>query len=187
LKYIIAGLGNIGEEYKETRHNIGFMVLDALAKASNIFFEPGRYASIAETKIKGRTLLLVKPSTYMNLSGKAIRYWLEKEKIPLENLLVVCDDLALPLGSLRLRPKGGDGGHNGLANIEEILGANTYARLRVGIGDIFSKGNQVDYVLSKFSDEELKLLAPRLDLGIDTIKSFATIGLERTMTLYNNK
>jgi len=187
LKYLIAGLGNIGDEYAHTRHNIGFDVLDALAKASNICFEDKRYAYWAEMKYKSRMLILAKPTTYMNLSGKALNYWLQKEQIPVENLLVIVDDLALPFGSLRLKPKGSDGGHNGLFDINQALGRQDYARLRFGIGNQFSKGQQVDYVLSKWDDEEEKLLPAKIEIAGDIIKSFVTIGLERTMTAYNKK
>jgi peptidyl-tRNA hydrolase, PTH1 family len=187
LKYLIAGLGNIGNEYAHTRHNIGFDVLDALAKASNIHFEDNRYAYTSELKFKGRTLVLIKPTTYMNLSGKAINYWIQKERILPENLLVIVDDLALPLGSLRLRPKGSDGGHNGLKNINEILGHANYARLRFGIGDEFKKGQQVDFVLSKWDNDEEKALQSRIEMAGEIIKTFSIMGLERTMSLYNNK
>ena len=186
MKYLIAGLGNIGDEYAHTRHNIGFDVLDALAKASRIRFEDKRYAFKTEMKIKGRNLILIKPTTFMNLSGQAIRYWLNKEKIPDENLLVIVDDIALPLGALRLRPKGSDGGHNGLKSINEYIGQN-YARLRFGIGKQFNKGQQVDYVLSSWDEEEQVLLPPRIELAGEIIKSFAILGLERTMTAFNNK
>jgi PTH1 family peptidyl-tRNA hydrolase len=187
LKYLIAGLGNIGDEYAHTRHNIGFDILDVLAKTSNIRFEDKRYAFKSELKIKGRILILIKPTTYMNLSGKAVNYWLQKEKIPIENLLVIVDDLALPFGTLRLRPKGSDGGHNGLTSINEILGHQNYARLRFGIDNQFHKGQQVNYVLSTWDNEETKLLAPRIEIACDIIKSFTIIGLERTMTTFNKK
>ena len=187
MKYLIVGLGNIGDEYAFTRHNIGFDILDAFAKASNICFQDGRYAFSCEAKYKGRTLVLIKPTTYMNLSGKAVNYWLQKERIPLENLLVLVDDLAIPFGTLRLRPKGGDGGHNGLKNIQETLMTQNYARLRFGIGDQFYKGQQVDYVLSKWSKEESAKLTERFEIAGEIIKSFVTTGLERTMTAYNSK
>ena len=187
MKYLIAGLGNIGNENTHTRHNIGFDVLDALAKASNICFEDNRYAFSTEMRFKGRTLVLIKPTTYMNLSGKSINYWMQKERILPENLLVIVDDLALPFGSLRLRPKGSDGGHNGLKNINEILGHPNYARLRFGIGDEFRKGQQVDFVLSKWSSDEEKALSPRIEIACEIIKTFSIMGLERTMTLFNNK
>ena len=187
MKYLIAGLGNIGNEYAHTRHNIGFDVLDAFAKASNIYFEDKRYAFMAEMKFKGRTLILIKPTTFMNLSGNSIRYWLQKEKIDIENLMVIVDDLALPFGSLRLRSKGSDGGHNGLKNISEVLERNDYARLRFGIGDNFNKGRQIDYVLSTWNKEEHILLPPRIEMSIEVIKSFVTVGISKTMTSFNNK
>ena len=187
MKYLIAGLGNIGAEYQYTRHNIGFRVLDALSKASNIVFTDRRYCEVAELKVKGKTLILLKPSTYMNLSGNAVRYWLKEEKIPVENLLVVVDDLALPFGSLRLKGKGSDAGHNGLKNIQSILGTQVYSRLRFGIGSEFSKGRQIDYVLGEFSDEEEKALPERLETADEIIKSFCLAGLQNTMNQYNNK
>ncbi len=187
MKYLIAGLGNIGSEYHYTRHNIGFRVLDALAKASNIVFTDKRYGEISELKVKGKTLILLKPSTYMNLSGNAIRYWLQAEKIPVENLLVVLDDLALPFGSLRLKGKGSDAGHNGLRSIQSVLGTQNYSRLRFGIGNDFPKGGQVDYVLGEFSDEEEKALPERFEMCEDIIKSFCLAGLQNAMNQFNNK
>ncbi len=187
MKYLITGLGNIGREYQNTRHNIGFEVLDALAKASNTSFSPGRYGDICEIKFKARTLILLKPSTYVNLSGKAILYWLNKSKIPIENLLVVLDDLALPFGTLRLRPKGGDAGHNGLRNIQEVLGSTDYARLRFGIGNDFARGLQVNYVLGQWDELETKQLPDRFEVCQKIIQSFVTIGTAQTMTLFNNK
>lgn len=187
MKYLIVGLGNVGDEYAETRHNVGFKVLDAFAKVSNISFEDKRYASKAEYKFKGRKFVLIKPSTYVNLSGKAVNYWLQKEKIPIENLLVIVDDVALPFGKHRLKAKGGDAGHNGLNNIAQILGHNNYARLRIGIGDNYLKGAQVNYVLGKWTDEELTLLPKRLELAGEMIKSFGTAGLNFTMNSFNNK
>jgi peptidyl-tRNA hydrolase, PTH1 family len=187
LKYLIVGIGNVGSEYHHTRHNIGFDVLDALAKASNICFQDNRYGSIAEYKFKGRTFILLKPSTYVNLSGKAVNYWLQKENIPIENLLVILDDIALPLGFIRLRSKGSDGGHNGLKNINEVLGRNDYARLRFGIGNEFPKGYQVDYVLGNWNDEENKQLEDRIPVVFEIVKSFALAGVQRTMSQYNNK
>lgn len=180
-------MGNIGSEYSNTRHNIGFMVLDALAKASNISFNDARYGSVAEVKHKGRTFILLKPSTYMNLSGKAISYWLQKEKIPLENLLVIVDDIALPLCTLRLRAAGSDGGHNGLKSIDEVLGTKDYARLRFGIGGDFPKGYQVDYVLGEWTAEETKQLPESMKAASDIIFSFGTIGIERTMNFFNKR
>ena len=187
MKYLIAGLGNIGSEYENTRHNIGFTVLDALAGASNSFFTTDRHANVCTVKIKGKSLVLLKPTTYMNLSGKAVNYWMQQEKIPVENLLVVTDDLALPFGKLRLRPGGSDGGHNGLKDINATLGHSNYARLRFGIGSEFSKGKQVDYVLGKWGEEELKTLDERVLLACDIIRSFALAGLQRTMNDYNNR
>jgi len=187
LKYLITGLGNIGSEYSNTRHNVGFLVLDALAKASNIAFTDARYGFVAQLKHKGRTFVLLKPSTYVNLSGKAVNYWLQKENIPVENLLVVVDDIALPLGAIRLRPRGSDGGHNGLKNIIEVLGTQDYARLRFGIGNDFSRGRQVDYVLGEWTDEELKVLPERVALAGEVIFAFGTVGLDRAMNLFNNR
>ncbi|MDA3929214.1 MAG: aminoacyl-tRNA hydrolase [Prolixibacteraceae bacterium] len=188
MKYLIVGLGNIGEEYKNTRHNIGFRILDALAGASNLVFNINkRYGAIAEYKFKGRTFILLKPATYMNLSGNAVRYWLQKEKIPLEHLLVIVDDLALPLGAIRVRGKGGDAGHNGLKHINEILGTNVYTRVRFGIGSEFNQGQQIDYVLGEWDEEEEKLMPERIDKVVQIIKSFGTIGLARTMNQFNNK
>ncbi|MBE0661550.1 MAG: aminoacyl-tRNA hydrolase [Bacteroidales bacterium] len=187
MKYLIAGLGNIGDEYANTRHNIGFIVLDALAGVLNATFSSGRYASVANAKFKGRTLVLIKPSTYMNLSGKAIRYWLETEKIPVENMLVVSDDLDLDSGVLRMKPAGSGGSHNGLNHIIEILGTTNFPRLRFGIGNDFAKGYQVDYVLGRWTRAEEELLKPKVLMAADMVKSFATIGIDRTMSLYNNK
>ena len=187
MKYLIVGLGNIGEEYRNTRHNIGFMVLDALAKASNIVFKDGRYGATSTLSIKGRQMLLLKPSTYMNLSGNAVRYWMQQEKIPLENVLIIVDDLALPFGSLRLKAKGSDAGHNGLKHIAATLGTQNYARLRFGIGNDFPKGGQIDYVLGKFGEEDMKLMPERLETAGEIIKSFCLAGLNITMNQYNNK
>ncbi len=187
MKYLIAGLGNIGNEYANTRHNIGFEVLDALAGASNIVFGTERYGAVAELKNKGRTLVLLKPSTYMNLSGKAVSYWLQKERIPIENLLVVVDDIALPFGSLRLRGRGSDGGHNGLKDINAVLGSDGYARLRVGIGGDFPKGMQVDHVLGEWTAEEREALPEVAKTAGSAAVSFAMQGLERTMNLFNKK
>jgi len=187
LKYLITGLGNPGKEYENTRHNVGFKVLDALTEASNIVFGEERYGWVTEYKFKGRTFILLKPSTFMNLSGKAVNYWLQKENIPLENLLVVVDDLALPLGTLRLRAKGSDAGHNGLKNITEVLGSQDYARLRVGIGDNFSQGRQIDYVLGEWDKKEKLELTALIDTAIEIIKSFSTIGVQQTMTFFNKK
>ena len=187
MKYLIVGLGNIGAEYAETRHNIGFKVADALAAEAGAVFATGRYGSVAEFRHKGRTFVLLKPSTYMNLSGKAVSYWLKAEKIPQENLLVVVDDIALPFGTLRMRPRGSAGGHNGLKNIAELLGTEDYARMRFGVGGDFPRGHQVDYVLGEWSDKERKALPERLKVFGDAILSFTTIGLERTMNFFNKK
>lgn len=187
MKYLIAGLGNIGAEYKNTRHNIGFQILDALAGASNISFNDKRYGFVAEYKFKARTFILLKPTTYMNLSGRAVAYWLQKESIELSNLLVLVDDLALPFGTIRVRSKGGAGGHNGLENINQVLGRNDYARLRFGIGDNFHKGFQVDYVLGEWSTDEEKELPAKIDTCIEIIQSFGTIGTDRTMNFFNKK
>ncbi len=169
MKYLIVGLGNIGNEYHNTRHNIGFTILDAFAKASNVFFSENRYGATCEVKLKGRTLILLKPSTFMNLSGNALRYWMQKEKIEIENVLVIVDDIALPFGTLRLKPQGSDAGHNGLKNIQEILGHNNYARLRFGIGNDFAKGRQVEYVLGKWTEEQTAALPERADRCIEII------------------
>jgi PTH1 family peptidyl-tRNA hydrolase len=188
MRYLIVGLGNIGDEYAKTRHNVGFQILDALSGASNLVFDVNkRYGAIAEYKFKGRVFVLLKPATYMNLSGNAVRYWMQKENIPLENVMIIVDDLALPFGAIRIRAKGGDAGHNGLKHISEILGTNEYARVRFGIGDQFSKGQQVDYVLGEWGEEERKLLPERIDKVVQIIKSFGTVGLERTMNQFNNK
>jgi len=185
LKYLIAGLGNIGPEYELTRHNIGFLVLDRIADNHKIDFTTQRLADKAEFKYKGKQLHLIKPNTYMNLSGKAIAYWLQELKIPKENLLVIVDDLALPFGTLRMRTKGSSAGHNGLKNIEQLLGGQEYARLRFGIGSEFQKGQQVDYVLSNFSQDEFKGLPALMDKAEEMVKSFCTIGPERTMNFFN--
>lgn len=187
MKYLIVGLGNIGKEYEDTRHNIGFKILDAFTKASNISFSDKRYGFVAEAKYAGRTLILLKPNTFMNLSGRAVSYWMQKENIPIANVLILVDDLALPLGKIRLRPKGSDAGHNGLKSIQQILCSQNYARLRFGIGDDFPKGFQVDHVLGKWSREEEEVVNSKLDTCIDIIKSFVTIGTERTMTQFNNQ
>lgn len=187
MKYLIVGLGNIGSTYENTRHNIGFKALDVFAKASNVSFSTERYGDTATVKFKGRTLILLKPSTYMNLSGKAVNYWLQQEKIKLENLLIITDDIALPFGKFRLKGKGSDGGHNGLKSIQEILGTTQYARLRFGIGSEFSQGKQVDYVLGEWSNEETSALIERLEMCTKIIQAFVTIGINRTMSDFNNK
>lgn len=187
MKYLIVGLGNIGDEYRNTRHNIGFNVLDAFAKASNIVFKDGRYGETADLSLKGRQLVLLKPSTYMNLSGNAVRYWMQQEKVPLENVLIVVDDLALPFGTLRLKPKGSDAGHNGLKHIAATLGTENYARLRFGIGNNFPKGAQIDYVLGHFSEEEKQQMGERIDTACEIIKSFCLAGIAITMNQFNKK
>jgi len=183
-KYLIVGLGNPGSEYELTRHNTGFMVLDAFAKASNIVFEDRRYGFVAETSLKGRKVFLLKPTTFMNLSGNAVRYWLNKENIDQTRLLVISDDVALPLGQFRLKGAGSNGGHNGLGHIQQLIGQN-YARLRMGIGSDFPRGMQVDWVLGRYSDEELKTLQPSIDLCVNIIKSFVLAGIDITMNQYN--
>lgn len=188
MKYLIAGLGNIGEEYENTRHNIGFKVLDFLVKESNTSsFSLEKQAHVAELKHKGRKLLLIKPTTYMNLSGKAVSYWVQKEKILPENILVITDDLALPFGTLRMKSKGSDGGHNGLKSIQECLNTSSYPRLRFGVGNDFYKGQQVNYVLGPWSTEEEKLLNERISRAAEMVKSFCTIGIAQTMSQFNNK
>lgn len=186
-KFLIVGLGNIGEEYAETRHNIGFKVVDHLAKQGEVKFSAQRYGDVAELKHKGRQLILIKPNTYMNLSGKAINYWLQSEKIPIENLLVVVDDLALPFGKIRIGPKGSDGGHNGLKSIQDTLNTNVYPRLRFGISNEFNKGSQVNYVLGTWNEEELKTLNERIKIAGEAIASFCFVGLQRCMNTYNTK
>jgi PTH1 family peptidyl-tRNA hydrolase len=185
MKYLIAGLGNIGEEYKHTRHNIGFDVVDAFAARHNAVFQNDRLADVAECKWKGKTFILIKPTTYMNLSGRAVKYWLDKEKIPLENLLVILDDLALPLDVIRLRPGGSDAGHNGLKSIQESLGSNQYPRLRFGVGNQYPKGRQVEFVLGKWKNTEEPVVQEKIEKSADIIESFASIGIARTMNEYN--
>jgi len=186
-KFLIVGLGNIGPKYENTRHNIGFKVLDFLAEKENLTFESNKLGDISTYKLKGRTFILLKPSTFMNLSGKAVRYWLEKEKIPLENLLVVTDDLNLPFGTFRIKTKGSDGGHNGLKDIQLLLNTTKYNRFRFGIGDTFSQGKQIDYVLGEWINEEEKLLPERLEKAIEAIKSFGLAGITNTMNSFNGK
>ena len=185
MNYLLVGLGNIGVEYANPRHNMGFMVLDAWAQASNIVFESGRYGYTATVSFKGRKFTLLKPSTYMNLSGKAVRYWMNELKIPLENLLVISDDLNIPFGTVRLRKNGSAGGHNGLTNINELLGTQEYARVRMGIGNDFGRGHQVDYVLGELSDEEMEQMPELSKKVIEGIKAFATIGPDRAMNVLN--
>ena len=186
-KFLIVGLGNIGAEYVNTRHNIGFKILDFLARKESIDFETVKLGSLAEYKFKGRTFLLLKPNTYMNLSGKAVQYWMEKEKIPLENIMVITDDLNLAFGTIRIRLKGSDGGHNGLKNINLILNTQNYIRFRFGISDEFKKGQQVNYVLGDWDEAEKAKLPERLELASEIIKSFGTAGIENTMSNFNGK
>jgi PTH1 family peptidyl-tRNA hydrolase len=185
MKYLIVGLGNIGPEYSDTRHNIGFMIADELAKQEHSSFFNMRLAYYTEFSLKGKKVHLIKPTTYMNLSGKALNYWMQDLKIPVENVLILVDEIALPLGTLRLKPKGSAGGHNGLKSVEMVLGHSNYARLRFGVGDDFQKGRQVDYVLSGFDDDEQPELPALIDRSIEMIKSFITIGPELTMTRFN--
>lgn len=186
-KFLIVGLGNIGDEYAETRHNIGFTIVDHLAAEAGLKFRTDRYADVAELKHKGKTLVLIKPSTYMNLSGKALNYWMQAEKISIEHVLVLVDELALPFGKIRIGPKGSDGGHNGLKHIQETINTTVYPRLRFGVGSTFQKGNQINYVLGKWSEEEEKTLKERISIASEAVKAFAFMGLERCMNLYNNK
>lgn len=185
MKALIVGLGNPGKEYEFTRHNIGFLILDNFSNKENLSWKVERYASVTTFRIKGRELILIKPSTYMNLSGKAVKYWMEKEKISLESLLVLCDDISLPFGKIRIRSKGSDGGHNGLLSIIESLGTENFSRLRFGIGNDFPKGMQVEYVLGKWKEEELKELPKKIDICIEAIISFVLIGIDKTMNIYN--
>ena len=187
MKYLVVGLGNIGREYHETRHNIGFMVVDALAREADISFSDGRYGATATLSIKGRQLVLLKPSTYMNLSGNAVRYWMQKEHIDLEQTLIIVDDIALPFGTLRLKGQGSDAGHNGLKHIAETLGTQAYARLRFGIGNDFPRGMQIDYVLGHFTDEQMELMPERLKTAGEIVKSFCLAGINLTMNQYNKR
>ncbi|WP_111707380.1 aminoacyl-tRNA hydrolase [Lutibacter citreus] len=186
-KFLIVGLGNVGVKYEETRHNIGFKILDAMASKEDITFESQKLGSISKFRFKGRTFILLKPSTFMNLSGKAVKYWLNKENIPFENLLIICDDLNLDFGAIRLKAKGSDGGHNGLKDINAILQTQKYARYRFGVSSQFSKGKQIDYVLGEWNDDEKKLLPERLEKSVEIIKSFGTAGLNNTMNTFNGK
>ncbi|MGB0882669.1 MAG: aminoacyl-tRNA hydrolase [Vicingaceae bacterium] len=187
MKYLVVGLGNIGSKYDNTRHNIGFEIVDALAKASTVFFEPNKLGDTATLKFKGRTFILLKPSTFMNLSGKAVNYYLQKEKIKPENLLVITDDIALPFGTLRMKGKGSDGGHNGLKDIIRVLGNTNFPRLRFGVGSDFVQGKQINHVLGEFAPEEQSQLPERLEKTTEMIKSFGTIGIARTMSAFNGK
>lgn len=186
-KFLIVGLGNIGAEYANTRHNIGFKVLDYLARTESLDFQTVKLGALAQYKFKGKMFFLLKPNTYMNLSGKAVQYWMQAEKIPLENVLVITDDLNLPFGTIRIKGKGSDGGHNGLKNINQVLQTQEYARFRFGISDAFKKGQQVDYVLGEWSEEEKKAMPERLEKSIEVIKSFGLIGLAKTMNEFNGK
>jgi peptidyl-tRNA hydrolase, PTH1 family len=186
-KFLIVGLGNIGEEYSETRHNIGFKIVEHLAKEVDVKFTSGRYADVAQVKHKGKQLILIKPNTYMNLSGKAVNYWLQAEKIEVENMLVLVDELALPFGKIRIGPKGSDGGHNGLKDIQTTLNSPNYPRLRFGISNEFNKGSQINYVLGKWNEEELKTLNDRIKIATNAIRAFAFIGLQRCMNEFNTK
>jgi len=185
MKYLIVGLGNIGDEYENTRHNIGFWILDALARASNISFSEKRYGAIAEMKHAGRTLILLKPNTFMNLSGRSVQYWMQKEKIELDKVLILVDDLSLPVGKLRLRLKGSDAGHNGLKSIHQILGSQDYVRLRFGIGSDFQRGRQVDHVLGRWTAEEETIVNSKMERCSEIIKAFVTMEANQVMTKYN--
>ena len=187
MKYLIVGLGNIGDEYRHTRHNIGFMILDALAEASNISFATDRYGDIARTRLKNKQLVLLKPSTYMNLSGNAVRYWMDREKIAPDHLLILVDDIALPFGAIRIKPSGSDAGHNGLKNIAAMLGTQAYARLRFGVGNDFARGSQMDYVLGPFTPEQRQELPARIDVAVDALKAFCLSGIDFAMCNFNNK
>ena len=187
MKYLIIGLGNPGEKYKNTRHNIGFRVLDNLASLSNISFSTDKLADVASLKFKGRSLILIKPNTFMNLSGKAVNYWMQKEKIPIENILVITDDIALPFSTIRMRSKGSDGGHNGLKDIIATLSTTSFPRIKFGVGSEFSKGRQSEYVLGEWSDDEEIILQERIDFVVKMIQSFSTIGINRTMNDFNRR
>ena len=187
MKYLIVGLGNIGSEYRDTRHNIGFRILDALAEASNISFSTERYGDVARMRLKNKQLVLLKPSTYMNLSGNAVRYWKDKENIDINDILVCVDDIALPFGAIRLKPRGSDAGHNGLKNIAAMLGTDAYPRLRFGIGDNYPRGCQIDYVLDKFTDDEEAAIGSRLETAVEAIKEFVLAGIQNAMCKFNNK
>lgn len=185
MKYLIVGLGNIGSEYAETRHNIGFKIVDALAKASTSSFKPSRLGDMCEVKHKGRTFVLVKPSTYMNLSGKAVQYWMGETKVPIDKVLIITDDIALGTGVIRIRAKGSDGGHNGLKSINQVLGRQDYPRLRFGVGNNFGKGQQVDYVLGQWTKEDLDIINPKIDKAVEAIKAFGTTELGFVMSQFN--
>ncbi|MEO5782771.1 MAG: aminoacyl-tRNA hydrolase [Ginsengibacter sp.] len=185
-KFLITGLGNIGNEYAHTRHNIGFDVVDAFALKHGGFFQPSRMADVAEIKWKGKIFICIKPTTFMNLSGRSVKYWLDKEKISIQNSLTIVDDLALPLDKLRLRKSGSDAGHNGLRDIQNILGTDEYPKLRFGIGNNFNKGMQVEYVLSRWYKDEIPIVKIKIEKCLEVIESFAAIGIDKTMSLVNN-
>ena len=185
MKYLIVGLGNIGPDYEGTRHNIGFMVADKLSELHSFTFEDKRYGFVGKCRVKNAELVVLKPSTYMNLSGNAVRYWLQKENIPSDRLLVICDDLSLPLGKIRIRPQGSDGGHNGLKHIGSVLGSQQFVRMRIGVGNDFPRCGQVDYVLGKFSDEDLTTLSPQIEKASDAVKAFCLSGVTMAMNQYN--
>ena len=187
MEYLVVGLGNVGVEYEHTRHNVGFDTLDAFAEASNVFFEDVRYGAVGRCRLKGREVVLLKPSTFMNLSGMAVRYWLQKERVELENMLVLVDDLSLPVGTIRMRSRGSDGGHNGLKNIAELIGTSDFNRLRFGIGGDFPRGGQVDFVLGRFSPEERAVVNAKIGVAVEAIKAFCLSGMDFTMNNYNNK
>lgn len=187
MNYLIVGLGNIGAEYHNTRHNMGFIVLDAWAQASNIVFSTGRYGDLAEIPFRGHKFILLKPSTYMNLSGKAVRYWMQEKNIPIERVIVLCDDLNLPFGTVRMRTSGSPGGHNGLKNIEEMLGSNAYSRIRLGIGNEYARGTQIDFVLGRLSEDELKQMENISVKVIEGIKTFVNQGAGKAMTMLNSR
>lgn len=187
MKHLIVGLGNIGDEYRNTRHNIGFIILDAFAEASNISFTTGRYGDVGHGRVKNQQVVLLKPSTYMNLSGSAVRYWKEQEGIDIENILILVDDIALPLGAIRIKGNGSDAGHNGLKHIAQMLGTQAYPRLRFGIGNEFPRGCQIDYVLGKFSPEERKILEERIPVAVEAVKDVILAGLGHAMCNFNNK
>lgn len=187
MKYLIAGLGNIGAQYIGTRHNIGFRIVNRLAEDAGASFVEQRYGSVAQMRVKNKELVVLKPNTFMNLSGNAVRYWLQKENVPLENLLVIADDIALPFGILRLKPRGRDAGHNGLRNIQELLGTQGYARLRFGIGSYFPRGGQIEYVLGAFDPEEREAMPPVIDRAVEIIQSFCLAGIQTAMNQFNNK
>lgn len=187
MKYLVVGLGNIGSEYAQTRHNIGFMVLDAFAQASNLTFSSARYGDICEFRLKNQIVMFLKPNTYMNLSGEAVKYWMQKEEIDISHLLIVVDDLALPFGALRMKGSGSDAGHNGLKNIQLNLGTDKYARLRFGLGNDFPRGKQIDFVLGNFSEEEMEKLPERTSVAVEMIKTFCLSGIQVAMNQFNNK